>query len=106
MVAPYLVFMAAYLLVQLVRQSVDCSVHVGGGILCEQRFTGGMDRSLSLLLLGIFYFENDINGYHVIEVPGNPLKFFSDICSQRGGYFNVMSCYINLHVSLRVMPCA
>ena len=71
----------------------------------EGTIPGGVHFAFGLLL-EILQLENDIDGYHVIEVPGNPLKFFSDICSQRGGYFDVMSCYVNLHVSLRQVPCA
>ena len=48
----------------------------------------------SLLLQGVFYLENDINGYHVIEVPGNTLKFLRDIGSQCRGNFDVMSCNV------------
>ena len=62
------VFVTPDLFVQFVGKPVDGSIHVGIRILGEQGFAGCVNRSFSLLLLGLFNFENDINRYHVIEV--------------------------------------
>jgi hypothetical protein len=101
-VTPHTVLVTPDLLVQLVGEPVDGSVHISIRVLCEQGFSSGVNRSLGLLLQRIFHLENDIYGYHVIEVSGNPLELFGNVCSQGWRNFYVMSCDIDLHVSLHI----
>lgn len=68
MIAAKTVLVASNLFVELIDKPIDGCVHIGICSLCENFFAGCMYSGLSLLLLRVFNFENDMGGNHVVKM--------------------------------------